>query len=119
MMITVSGNLIRGLLFLGLICSVMPVFSQTSPVTSDKELQQRQELTQKAYVLVDEIAIGAHGLKLPENRSFVLTSAADLLWRHNEKWARALFWDSLNSINHLVDPGNSAKPRNKKNQEQH
>ena len=117
-MITVPGNLIRGLLFLGLVCFVMPVFSQTSPVTSNKELQQRQELTQKAYVLVDEIATGAHGLKLPENRSLVLTSAADLLWRHNEKRARALFWDSLNSINLLVDPGgSSAKPAAKKTQE--
>ena len=92
----------------------------TTVGSAEKELQQKRELTQKAYTLVDEIAIGAHGLKLPENRSFVLTSAADLLWRHDEKRARALFWDALNSINLLVDPGgNSAKPLTKKNQEKH
>jgi hypothetical protein len=106
------------LVFLALVCFVMPIAAQTSTVKSEKELQQKQELTKKAFTLVDEIAIGAHGLKLPENRSFVLTSAADLLWAHDEKRARALFWDSLNSINLLVDPGgNNAKPQSKKNQE--
>jgi hypothetical protein len=120
MMNTASGNLLRGLLSLGLVCFVTPICAQTSAVKSEKEVQQKRELTQKAYILVDEIAIGAHGLKLPENRSFVLTSAADLLWRHDEKRARALFWDALNSINLLVDPaGNSGKRPTKENQEKH
>ena len=120
MMITAPGNLIRGLLFLGLVCFVVPISAQTSAVKSEKELEQKRELTQKAYTLVDEIATGAHSLKLPENRSFVLTSAADLLWRHNEKRARSLFWDALNSINLLLDPGsNSAQPAAKKAQEKH
>ena len=119
-MIIAPGNLVRGLLFLGLVCFVMPISAQTSAAKSEKELQQKQELIRKAYVLVDEITIGAHGLKLPENRSLVLTSAADLLWRHDEKRARALFWDSLNSINLLVDPGgSSAKRRPKEDKEQH
>ena len=78
MMITAPGNLVRGLVFLGLVCFVTPISAQTSAVKSEKELQQKRELTQKAYTLVDEIAVGAHGLKLPENRSFVLPPAADL-----------------------------------------
>ena len=119
-MISSRLNLIRGLLFLILVCFVMPTFAQTSAVQSEKELQQKLELTKRAYTLVDEIAIGAHGLKLPENRSFVLTSAADLLWHHDEKRAQALFWDALNSINLLVDPGgNGTKPSAKKKKEQH
>ncbi|HKO44488.1 MAG TPA: hypothetical protein VJU84_14515 [Pyrinomonadaceae bacterium] len=97
----------------------MPICAQTSAVNSEKELQQKRELIQKANSLVDEIAIGAHGLKLPENRSFVLTSAADLLWRHDEKRARALFWDALNSINLLVDPGGNSAKRTKENREKH
>jgi len=64
-----------------------------------KETEKRQELERKTLVLVDEIAAGAWGLKLPENRSFVLVSAADLTWRHDEKRARALFWEALNSLN--------------------
>lgn len=120
MMITTPGNLIRGLLFLGVVCFVVPTSAQTSAVTSEKEEQQKRELTQKAYTLVDEIATGAHGLKLPENRSFVLSSAADLIWQHDEKRARALFRDSLNNINLLIGPGgSSAKPPPRKNQEKH
>lgn len=98
----------------------MPISAQTPAVKSEKELQQKQEITQKAYTLVDEIATGAHALRLPENRAFVLISAGDLIWRHDEKRARSLFWDALNSINLLVDPGgNNAKPSAKKNQEKH
>jgi len=119
-MITIRRRAFRGLAILGFFGLVMPTWAQTPVGSPEKALQQKRELIQKAYTLVDEIAIGAHGLKLPENRSFVLTSAADLLWRHDEKRARALFWDSLNSINLLVDPGgNSPKPIAKKNQEKH
>ena len=111
-MITIRRRVSRGLAILGFFGLVMPTWAQTPVGNAEKELQQKRELTQKAYTLVDEIAIGAHGLKLPENRSFVLTSAADLLWRHDEKRARALFWDSLNTINLLVDPSvNSSKPK--------
>ena len=119
-MITIRRRAFRGLAILGFFGLVMPTWAQTPVGSPEKALQQKRELIQKAYTLVDEIAIGAHGLKLPENRSFVLTSAADLLWRHDEKRARALFWDSLNSINLLVGPGgNSPKPIAKKNQEKH
>src|SRR5438132_42347 len=48
--------------------------------------------------MLDEVATEALSLKLPENRSFVLTSAADLLWTHDEKRARNLFWDALNNL---------------------
>jgi hypothetical protein len=105
MMITTPRNLTRGLVFLGFVCFVMPISGQTSAVNREKELQQKRELQQRVFVLVDEIATTAHGLKLPENRSFVLTSAADLLWRHDEKRARTLFWDALNSINLITRPG--------------
>jgi hypothetical protein len=53
--------------------------------------------------LVDEIASGALALKLPENRSFILAAAADLLWKHDEPRARNLFWEALNTINLMND----------------
>ena len=118
-MVTTPKLLFGGLLLCGFLTVCAPIYPQSSNQNFENELQQ-PELTQKAYTLVNEIAVGAHGLKLPENRSFVLTSAADLLWRHDEKRARALFWDSLNSINLLVDPGgNSPKPLPKNNLEKH
>lgn len=63
-----------------------------------KELERRQELERKTLGLLDEIVAGSWSLKLPENRAFVLTTAADLLWTHDEKRARNLFWEALNSI---------------------
>lgn len=66
---------------------------------AEKELAQRQELEKKTLSLLDETIGAAWSLKLPENRSYVLTKAADLMWPHDEKRARSLFWEALNSLN--------------------
>jgi hypothetical protein len=70
---------------------------------SEKEKQEqatekKQQLQRKTYALVDEIASGALSLKLAENRFFILTAAADLLWDHDQPRARGLFWDVLNAL---------------------
>src|SRR3989440_3053283 len=72
---------------------------------AEKELAKRQELEKKTLSLLDETIGAAWSLKLPENRSYVLTKAADLMWPHDEKRARNLFWEALNSLNL---PGNQA-----------
>ena len=72
---------------------------------AEKELAKRQELQKKTLGLLDEIVGAAWSLKLSENRSYVLTKAADLLWPHDEKRARSLYWEALNSLNL---PGNQA-----------
>jgi len=87
---------------------------------AEKELAKRQELEKKTLGLLDETIGAAWSLKLPENRSYVLTKAADLMWPHDEKRARGLFWEALNSLNlptyQALDeakakgPNNSAKP---------
>ncbi len=65
---------------------------------TQKETEKRQELERKTLAMLDDVATQALSLKLPENRSFVLTGAADLLWPHDEKRARNLFWDALNNL---------------------
>ena len=70
----------------------------------EKEAERKQQLERKTYSLVEEIAGGAPGLKLPENRVFILSSAADLLWDHNQPRARNLFWDALNTLNLMNTP---------------
>src|SRR5438045_1858749 len=72
---------------------------------AEKELAKRQELEKKTLSLLDETVSAAWSLKLPENRFYVLTKAADLMWPHDEKRARGLFWEALNSLNL---PGNQA-----------
>src|SRR5438477_11691000 len=66
---------------------------------AEKELAKRQELEKKTLGLLDEVIGAAWSLKLSENRSYVLSKAADLLWPHDEKRARNLFWEALNSLN--------------------
>lgn len=65
---------------------------------AQKEDEKRQELERKTLAMLDEIAAQALSLKLPENRSLVLANAADLLWTHDEKRARSLFWDALSNL---------------------
>ena len=65
---------------------------------AQKENEKRQELERKTLALLDEVATQALSLKLPENRSMFLANAADLLWTHDEKRARNLFWDALNNL---------------------
>src|SRR5260221_10182037 len=65
---------------------------------TQKEAERRQDLERKTVAMLDEVATQALSLKLPENRSFVLAAAADLLWTRDEKRARNLFWDALNNL---------------------
>src|SRR6185369_16939353 len=78
-----------------------PATRAQKPTEKDKEAAERLELEKKTLALVNEIASGAWGLKLPENRIFIMSSAADLLWTFDEKRARNLYWEALNSINSL------------------
>ena len=80
---------------------------------AQKEVEQRQELERQTFALVDEIVSGAWGLKLAENRSFIQASAADLLWKHDEKRARTLFWDALNSLGLRTDTADDATTKAK------
>src|SRR5207249_3418971 len=96
--------------------------SRASAQTGDKEKAEqeaakREELTKNALKLLDEAIGGAASLKLRENRFYVLASAADGLWAHDEKRARSLFWEALGNLNVPMYPAailpaaeNSTKP---------
>ncbi len=99
-----SKKIFIGALFcFAVLASAFAVRPQDANEKAKKEEELRLELSRKARVLVDEVATGALSLKLPENRSFILASAADLMWEHDEKRARNLFWDALNTLA-LVKP---------------
>src|SRR6185503_7843788 len=65
----------------------------------EREAKERQELEKKTLALLNEVASASWGLKAPENRSFVMVNAADLLWNADPKRARTLYWDAINSLN--------------------
>ncbi|HEX6045689.1 MAG TPA: hypothetical protein VFZ22_14445 [Pyrinomonadaceae bacterium] len=65
----------------------------------EAKAKEQQELEKKTTALLNEVVSASWSLKSPENRSFVMTSAADLLWSSDQKRARTLYWDALNSLN--------------------
>ncbi len=73
----------------------------------DKEADKQKELEKKTLALLNDVAAGAWSLKLPENRLFIMSNAADLLWTVDEKRARTLYWDALNALNLVVGPSRS------------
>jgi hypothetical protein len=83
--------------FIALLFLVNTPAQTPAPVETSKEEEQKaqQELEKKALSLLNEILDGAQLLKLPENRSYVFATAADLLWKHDEKRARTYFQSAL------------------------
>jgi len=118
---TISSTLPRLLLGLSLLLPLsFSAFAQVSDKEKqEKESERKQQVARKTYVLVDELAGAAPGLKLPENRSFILAAAAELLWEHDEPRARNLFWDALNTLNLMNSISQVAKgDRSSKEKEQ-
>jgi len=113
-----TAQFVLACLVLGL--SLVPIHAQESEAEKKaKEAEQKQLLRKKATVLVDEIAGAALSLKLPENRSFVLAAAGDLMWEQNETRARDMFWDALNSLNLLLpQPSNAGDAAKDKQRDQ-
>src|SRR6185369_8753154 len=66
--------------------------------------KEAAELDKKTLALLNEIASASWGLKLPENRVYIMASTADLLWTFDDKRARNLYWEALNSINPPATP---------------
>jgi hypothetical protein len=86
------------LLFLVVLTPALVVAQVNEKEKAQKELEKRQELERKTLSLLDEVASASWGLKLAENRSFIQATVADLLWPHDEKRARSLFWEALNGF---------------------
>lgn len=109
------------LVSLGIVLVCLPTVRAqlTDTDKAKKEKEQREQLRKKAFVLVDEVASGALSLKLPENRTFILSAAAELMWEQDPTRARGMFWDALNSLNLLLPtPSNSGSAANDKQQSQ-
>lgn len=66
---------------------------------AEREAAQQQELEKNARKLLDQTIGDAGGLKLRENRAYVLGVAADVLWAYDERRARTIFWEALVALN--------------------
>lgn len=76
------------------------VAQTSSPIAqpTEEEKKAQQDLEKMALTLLNEILDSAQLLKLPENRSYVYATAADLLWKHDEKRARIFFQTAMNDL---------------------
>ena len=101
-MIFTLKSLVSCLLVIAVIVTIPVRASQ-----KDKEADQQKELEKKTVALLNEVASGAWSLKLPENRLFIMSGAADLLWSVDEKRARTIYWDALNALNLMIGPARS------------
>jgi hypothetical protein len=103
----------RPVLYLFCVCSTLTLSLSTNlaiaqvdeKAKTEKKIERQKEIERQTLILVEEVAAGAGSLKLPENRSYVLATTADLLWDTDEKRARALFWEALNTVNIIVESG--------------
>lgn len=87
----------------------LPAFSQTSAQSQTQK--EQKEIEKKAIALLDEVVGEAMSLRLVENRIHVLTTAAELLWKHNEDRARALFREAMNQFLAMEQTAETDDPR--------
>ena len=109
------------LLLLSLFTSLL-IPSSVAAQTEDKEkaqkeLERRKDLDRKTMTLLDEIVAASWGLKLPENRSLVLASVAELMWPRDEKRARNLYWEAFNSLGLPANPADDSTIRDATSQD--
>ncbi len=106
-----TGLLSLCVLAFALLTSTFPsAFAQTAPPTKgSKEDQEKLQkaLEGKALKLLDSTLADAQMLKLVENQALFQSVAADLLWTRDEKRARSLFQDAVNSLTLAL---NSSEP---------
>lgn len=93
------------LLMLILLCPAQALAQDVPPVvekSKEEEQKAQAELERKARTLLDETLDEAQLLKLAENRALVFATAADLLWKYDEKRARVFFQEALTSLGEAV-----------------
>ncbi len=64
--------------------------------------QVDKELEQKALAMLEELIAEAPSFKLPENRVRILSVAADMLWRYDEKRARSFFVETMGLLGQMM-----------------
>lgn len=96
--------------FLVALLIFLPAFAQ-APLPSPKEQKERKELEKKALALLEELVNEAMTLRLVENRIYALTTAAEMLWKHNQDRARAMLREAVNQFMAMEQPADPDDPR--------
>jgi hypothetical protein len=88
-----SGGTMLTIYFRTLVISLLInalTFAQAQQPTP-AQLKAQAELEKKSFALLEEVLADSANLKLPENKLYVNFMLVDLLWKKDEKRARALY----------------------------
>lgn len=100
-----SRQMLRQLILLLLLLS-SPVLAQQPdaplPPQTDEQRKAKQELEQKALMLLEDVVKDSESYKNAENRIRVRALAANVLWEHDEARARILFKEAMTSLADLL-----------------
>jgi hypothetical protein len=72
--------------------------SPQPPQQTEEEQKAAKEFERKALALLDELIVESASLALPENRIYVQSRAAEMLWKFDEPRARALVREVMDQI---------------------
>lgn len=96
--------------FITALLIALPVAAQTPAATqpaAKTEQQQKEEaqkkLTAQAVELLEAVVKDSERLTLAQNRVYILTGVADLLWEYNEQEARAIFKNVMADLRVLLN----------------
>jgi hypothetical protein len=76
----------------------------------EKQAEQKA-LEQKAFALLEEIIAQAPTLKLVENRVMIQATAAGLIWKQDEKQARAVFKTAIAGLAEITSAMDQSDPQ--------
>jgi len=68
------------------------------PQQTEEEQKAAKEFERKALALLDELIVESASLTLPENRIYVQSRAAEMLWKFDEPRARAMVREVMDQI---------------------
>jgi hypothetical protein len=83
----------------------------TESAASRERQAERTALGQKAFALLEEIIAQAPTLKLAENRAMIQATAAGLIWKQDEKQARAVFKAAIASLAEITSAMDQSDPQ--------
>jgi hypothetical protein len=83
----------------------------TESATSQERQAGRKDLEQKAFALLEEVIAQAPTLRLAENRAMIQATAAGLIWKQDEKQARAVFKAAIASLVEITSAMDQSDPQ--------
>lgn len=76
----------------------VPAPTAASNAAAEERQKAKEELEKKALELLNRTASDASSLRLPENRAYILSTSAELLWKFDAKRSREMFRNAMNDI---------------------